>query len=359
MESKFDDAKLLRYTDSELYDHISSHPSLPEFSNVVSLSPKYLAKGYENGDMVEDALSAMKFASQLGIQVPHIERIVHGHGVYCIMERIPGTRLDIAWHDLGWIASLRLAFQLRRVVQRMRSATSTSSGPIPTGKCTSYFFDDKFGLPDRAKCHHVNAFLNFWANFPGFLKEKRKTPAEHANCPRLVFSYSRPFVFTHHDLAPRNMIIDSEGQLRIIDWDEAGFYPEFFEYAGMHNFIPRGWTQPALWRWKMLVWIAGGLYDKECRWLKRIRYMFTHFRMARAFNLRADGYAAFSKRPFKERPSTDGQMQPQTKEESSAGNLAVNGSLSTLANSSHGVARLPLQSEAHAGSSVDDEGLVS
>ncbi|KAG6126947.1 hypothetical protein E4U47_007448, partial [Claviceps purpurea] len=100
MESKFDDAKLLSYTDSELYDHINSHPSLPDFSNVVSLSPKYLAKGYENGDMVEDALSAMKFASQLGIPVPHIERVVHGYGVYCIMERIPGTTLDIAWHDL-------------------------------------------------------------------------------------------------------------------------------------------------------------------------------------------------------------------------------------------------------------------
>ncbi|KAG6203587.1 hypothetical protein E4U35_004165, partial [Claviceps purpurea] len=166
MESKFDDAKLLSYTESELYAHINSHSSLPDFSNVVSLSPKYLAKGYENRDMVEDALSAMKFASQLGIHVPHVERIVHGYNVYCIMERIPGTSLDISWHELGWIASLRLAFQLRRVVQRLRSATSTSSGPIPTGKCTSYFFDDKFGLPARANCHHVNAFLNFWANFP-------------------------------------------------------------------------------------------------------------------------------------------------------------------------------------------------
>ncbi|KAG6155977.1 hypothetical protein E4U37_000720 [Claviceps purpurea] len=127
MESKFDDAKLLSYTESEF---------LPDFSNVVSLSPKYLAKGYENGDMVEDALSAMKFASQLGIQVPHIERVIHGDGVCCIMERIPRTTLDIAWHDLGWIASLRLAFQ---------------------------------------------------------------------------------------------QVVDSEGQLRIIDWDEAGFYPESSE----------------------------------------------------------------------------------------------------------------------------------
>ncbi|KAG6309835.1 hypothetical protein E4U22_003648, partial [Claviceps purpurea] len=80
MDSNFDDAKLSSYTDAELFDHISSLPSLPEFSNVVSLSPKYLAKGYAKWDMVEDSLSAMKFASQLGIQVPHIERVIHGDG---------------------------------------------------------------------------------------------------------------------------------------------------------------------------------------------------------------------------------------------------------------------------------------
>ncbi|KAG6095858.1 hypothetical protein E4U30_002000 [Claviceps sp. LM220 group G6] len=67
------------------------------------------------------------------------------------------------------------------------------------------------------------------------------------------------------------MILDSEGQLRIIDWDEARFYPESFEHGGMHNFIARDWTKFDRWRWKLLAWIVGRLYDKVLRWLERHR----------------------------------------------------------------------------------------
>lgn len=35
------------------------------------------------------------------------------------MGRIPGTTLDMAWPELGWIGGLRLAFQLRRVIKSL------------------------------------------------------------------------------------------------------------------------------------------------------------------------------------------------------------------------------------------------
>ncbi|KAH9996375.1 hypothetical protein F4779DRAFT_607020 [Xylariaceae sp. FL0662B] len=195
------------------------------------------------------------------------------------MDRIPGKTLETAWPELGWIESLRLAFQLRHHIRRLRSAVSTSAGSLATGKCKSYYLEDSFGLPPRATCHQVNAFLNFWASFVNIGVEVKKTPAEHAICPRPVFSYSRPFVFTHHDLAPRNIMLDPKGQLWLTDWDEAGFYPKFFEYAGMYNFIytQSGWDKSAMRRWKIFAWIAGGFYDRECRLLGRIRYRFTRF----------------------------------------------------------------------------------
>ncbi|KAG6307327.1 hypothetical protein E4U44_007744 [Claviceps purpurea] len=300
MELKFDDAKLFSYTDSEIYEYINCLPSLPDYGVIVPLSHKYLAKAYAKWDEVEDAVSAMKFASQLGIHVPHVHRIVvHDDDFYCIMDRISGRTLDVAWHELGWLSSLRLAFQLRRVVHRLRSAVSTSSGSLPTGRSGSYFLEDWFQLPDRATIHQVNGFLNFWASFPGLHREVKKTPAEHATCPRPMFSHNRPFVFTHHDLAPRNMILDPEGQLRIVDWDIAGFYTESFEYAGMHNFIPWGcrWTRSARWRWNLFAWIAGGLYNKECRWLEIIRSRFRHFGAGRRCNMRAGGYASATRWP--------------------------------------------------------------
>ncbi|CCE32883.1 uncharacterized protein CPUR_06749 [Claviceps purpurea 20.1] len=305
MESNFDDAKLLSCTDSDLINHISSLPRTLDDGRAMPISNNYFAKGYARWEQMEDAVSAMKFASQLGIRVPHVHRIVHGDDFYCIMDRIPGTTLDIAWHELGWIASLRLAFQMRRIVHRLRSVVSASSGTLPIGECTSYFLEDRYNLPLRANYHHMNAFLNFWANFAGFGPEVKKTPAEHAICPRPVFTSSRPFVLTHHDLAPRNIMLDPGGQLQIIDWDLAGFYPEFFEYAGMHNFFSTGWTRFALWRWKLFTWIACGLYDKETKWLDRIRGRISRFSSGRRFNLGAGGYAAISKRPYIEKRCLD------------------------------------------------------
>ncbi|KAG6015664.1 hypothetical protein E4U43_004973 [Claviceps pusilla] len=300
MVSIFDDTKLLSYTDSDLLKQITFHPRLPRYPNISLLSEKYLAKGCMKYEL-DDGVTAMQVASQLDIRLPHVHRIVQqDNAFYCIMDRIPGIALDEAWPNLGWISSLRLAFQLRRVIHRMRSVTSVTAGSLPTGKCTSYFLDDSFRLPFRATIHHVNAFLNFWANFTSFTLEVKKTPAEHAICPKSVFSYSRPFVFTHHDLAPRNIILDPEGQLWIIDWDCAGFYPDFFEYAGMFNFIPSAsWTKSALLRWKLFAWIAAGFYNKERRLLERIRYRFTRFGAFRRFNMKAGGYAAMSEIPDK------------------------------------------------------------
>ncbi|KAF5967352.1 protein kinase-like domain-containing protein [Fusarium bulbicola] len=296
MESNFDDTRLFDYTDAELIKHITSLPHLHKFSNIVPLSSRYLAKGYAENEL-EDAVRAATSASQLGIHVPSIQRIVRGDdSLYCIMDRISGTTLDIAWPDLGWITSLRLAFQLRHVIHCLRSTVSVSSGSLATGKCRSFFLEDSFGLPPRAKPSEVNGFLNFWANFVTPRQEIKKTQADHLICHKPVFSCDRSFVFTHHDLAPRNIILDHKNQLWLIDWDCAGFYPRFFEHAGMFNFIPTGWTKFALWRWNVFAWIASGFYNKERRWLEMIRSRFTRFRTARRFNMKANGYAAAAAR---------------------------------------------------------------
>jgi hypothetical protein len=45
---------------------------------------------------------------------------------------------------------------------------------------------------------------------------------------------------THGDL-PRNIPVDGSRIIAIIDWGTAGYYPEFWEYCGMHD---PGWMAP-------------------------------------------------------------------------------------------------------------------
>ena len=47
---------------------------------------------------------------------------------------------------------------------------------------------------------------------------------------------SKAFVFTHGDVAPRNTMVNEECRITgIIDWELAGWYPEYWEYANNMN----------------------------------------------------------------------------------------------------------------------------
>lgn len=263
-----------------------------------------MASAFDDGSLstyseeAEDAVRALELAFDLGIRVPRVRRIVrHQNVVHCIMDRIQGAPIDTEWLGLGWIASIRLAFQLRGMIRRMRSVQSPTAGSLATGQCRSFYLEDSFGLPPNAILDQVDAFINFWSNFTSIGHEIKKTPAQHAVCPKPVIFSTPPMVFVHHDLAPRNIMLDPNGQLWLVDWDLAGFYPKFFEYAGMHNFLAAGWSKSAMWRWKLFTWIAAGRSDREARCLDITRSKFTRFRYARRFNMKANGYAAAAGRP--------------------------------------------------------------
>lgn len=42
-------------------------------------------------------------------------------------------------------------------------------------------------------------------------------------------------VLSHLDIAPRNIIWQDDGTIRLIDWQSAGFYPRLFEFWAQWN----------------------------------------------------------------------------------------------------------------------------
>ncbi len=47
---------------------------------------------------------------------------------------------------------------------------------------------------------------------------------------------SNTSVFTHGDVAPRNIMIDRSGHITgVIDWKLAGWYPDYWEYINIMN----------------------------------------------------------------------------------------------------------------------------
>ncbi|KAL9104550.1 MAG: hypothetical protein Q9163_000524 [Psora crenata] len=294
MQSCFQDELLLSYSDADLAQFIRQAPRLPGHNGICLLSKSYLAKCCDI-DEVEDTIQAVPVARRLGIRTPSIERaITVDNYVFCVMERIEGSTLEELWRKLSWLTSARLAIQLRQWVRRLRSVTSSTAGSLATGKCRSFWLDDLYGLPARSRPEDIAGFIQFWTDFVSIPREIKKTASQHAEPAQRCKPWTvAGFVLTHHDLAPRNLMLDRSGDLWLLDWEYTGWYPKYFEYTSMHNFqLPAHWNWWTRLRWRLFTYIVAGRFKHEAQVLESVRSRSTRFRAARRLSVIAKGTAA-------------------------------------------------------------------
>jgi Phosphotransferase enzyme family len=262
------DELVLSYSDAELVQHISRCPTLSAVApRIRVISPLLVAKDVPD-DEAEDELAALEMAERLKIRAPIVRRVVKGDRVQIIMDRILGSTLAERWPHLGLISTIVLALQLRGYLRRLRSLTSKTVGSIGSGICRSYWVSDYYGLPEHATCSALDAFLGFWTAY----KRKSSSP---------TLPPTRKLVLTHHDLAPRNLLVDASGNLWLVDWQLLGWYPLYFEYASMQDFEFHEWSSWARLRWWVFSWVSTGIYERERMLLGSIKHKCGRFPLAR------------------------------------------------------------------------------
>jgi len=269
----WDEDFLNRCSDDELLDFIKNTgtPLGAPPCRVRQLSPNLVAKGLQSKTL-PDALAAQCLARDLGIRVPEIRRtITKNKRSYIIMDRVLGETLETCWSRLGWIATIKLAFELRNFVRRMRELSSSTAGGLETGASTSLWLDDYYGLPLHASPSDIQSYITFWLQYPQ--KRPQHYPNRHLHCDytALIPPIPTKFVFIHQDLAPRNILIDEHRRMWLIDWDSAGFYPLYFEYVAMQNFDHWSWNAIDRLRWWIFSWISVGVYSRELQALNKVR----------------------------------------------------------------------------------------
>lgn len=161
---------------------------------------------------------------------PHGLMMTDTH-TYSFISFVPGMRLGTVWKELDESQKVDLSAQIDDAFQRLRGlpvpdgqpfggiagegckdgrwSSRRSKEPIHTYK---QFLEWQTSEPT---CTASNAFLDFW-----------KAMAEDLEPGRTVF--------THGDLHAMNIMVKEkkEGGYElsgIIDWEESGFYPEYFE----------------------------------------------------------------------------------------------------------------------------------
>jgi hypothetical protein len=187
------------------------------------------------------------------------------------MERIHGRTLEQLWAEVGYRTTFRLAWQLRTYLRAMHKITSSTADGLSSGSVRSPWFQGLYPPAPHSSPVAFAGYLNWW------LADCR--PRNLKGRPDLLLEPLRKHVFVHQNLAPRNLIVDAQNQLCIVDWGYAGFYPSYMEYVGIEaSAMPwlsaTSWpARLARWRWAILRWIAmgrAGLYEKACKALAEV-----------------------------------------------------------------------------------------
>lgn len=209
---------------------------------VVGVGTHFVVKYGVQVDPLEGQTMLLVAQSTL-VPIPRVYAIFRSAAqdtTYIIMERIEGSSLDLEWPRMDCASKKSVTLQLRSIFEEMRKL------PSPGGYCGV----GRRGLPDGL----------FWTEDPAnpyagpfdtetelnsalILKYKecglsRHKASYYTRTFAAVFRGHKP-TFTHADFQRKNVLVrtpitQTDGahpELVIIDWEFAGWYPSYWEYA--------------------------------------------------------------------------------------------------------------------------------
>jgi serine/threonine protein kinase len=217
-----------------------THPSLPSIEEIHASNDILYELGtvkvvrigdkvVKYGDRVQLGESdTMKFvANKTSIPIPEVFGAFEHEGkVYICMSRVDGRCLDDCLSELKTDEIMSIASELSGFVTQLRTIEGANYiGSLHGGPCRDHLWNYNEDLPrgpfeSESQLNDTLTALyhdRYQGNFNTFL--------------RSLYRDNHCIVFTHGDLTPRNIMV-SEGRIvAIIDWEFAGWYPEYWEYV--------------------------------------------------------------------------------------------------------------------------------
>jgi thiamine kinase-like enzyme len=212
------------------------------------------------------------------IPVPRVRRVIeylHSEGdILIVMDFIPDAKqLHVCWSGLSFWKKLEIILTMRYYIRQLRRARHPCSAtPGPPGTQPSVCYGLQFGYDPKGPFATTTALAGYFHRLHHFA-ERRDLKKGYTPLPPLNESLFSHLVFTHNDLNMRNILLDGEGRLWIIDWGFAGFFPPCFEYLAMRYAAqkdkePKGWQGA-------IKFMAEPSFEME-RWMAKMGHDYAH-----------------------------------------------------------------------------------
>lgn len=276
-----DDIPIPTIEDIERKGYRHQHPS--GMPNITIYKLKYLVKKslrHTHGRLPAE-IATLKFLNRYTtIPVPKVLAVLKaddGITTYLVMNYIPAPTLAQAWPSLSGGEKEDVCTQLRKHLDQLRRLVPPSptyfggvnGGPLPNDlfcvpaakyclypKSSDRPYRAPLGyVPNRVEWQYGKIVPEYLFNGP-FFSEEEWVSALHARCyefqpegARCMMKMMRHkfhghlSVFTHGDLQLKNMLLEripeeeredehaSAFRITLIDWEAAGFYPEFWDFC--------------------------------------------------------------------------------------------------------------------------------
>ncbi|EIW85695.1 hypothetical protein CONPUDRAFT_48136, partial [Coniophora puteana RWD-64-598 SS2] len=265
------------FADEELFSLFDkSERRLSESTYFICTSVRQIASDavMKSGIQDSEPLTMDLVRASSHIPVPAVLRVLRaGSRQAVVMEYITGETVENCWGKLGLWQRLRVVWSIRSYIQQLRRilVSNTHQGthfPGPIGDeprlCYASFLVTlsmaNLFLKGGGPFHSYDE-LTQWFNH----KVEATRRFSGALPPELSFDSSFPLVLTHFDISPRNVIVDDNSRVWLIDWEHAGFYPQWFEYSALYN----GWTLGGRWK-RWMVGFMAGFYERQANFISKI-----------------------------------------------------------------------------------------
>ncbi|CDF33393.1 unnamed protein product [Chondrus crispus] len=146
---------------------------------------------------------------------------------YIVMEYVRGEVLKDCWDDMSEARRERVCDQAASAIAELQSLHVDRPGPIGGGRSRGTWFTTLGAGP-----FHSVRELEDW--FTHKLDVCKRYNRAYASIPPFMGKFGK-MVMSHMDVAPRNIILEGDNNICLIDWDFAGAYPVHFERAGLLN----------------------------------------------------------------------------------------------------------------------------
>ena len=182
--------------------------------------------------------SMMAVQQQVHIAMPHVydcwmsplsdEQAKYGHAthfVYILMQYISGQVLEKVIEEVTEDQKRDLSCQLIRLLDELHTVRHNIPGAVGSGLALAPALFTTGGAGPFQSVSDLISWFNACLNLcQSFGKASRQQPFDDD-------IKADSLVMCHMDLHLQNLILDNAGKLWLIDWDCAGFYPEYFEYV--------------------------------------------------------------------------------------------------------------------------------